>query len=75
MALFITNDSGIGGSHLEPTIPCYLVTRLEKAVQRMIEMELTGLKIDPLPGDVLRTGGDPQNGACSLSSGQTVYVL
>ena len=27
--LFLTNDSGIGGSHAEPHIPCYYVTTLE----------------------------------------------
>jgi hypothetical protein len=73
--LFLTNDSGIGGSHKEPTIPCYLVTTLQKAMQRMIQMELTGKSIEPPASDIIRTGGNPQNGQCQLQSGDIVQVL
>jgi hypothetical protein len=72
---FLTNDSGIGGSHKEPTIPCYLVTTLDKAMSRMIDMELTGNDSKPAAADVIRTGGDPQNGRCTLSDGQQVQAL
>ncbi|HXU80588.1 MAG TPA: hypothetical protein VN914_04285, partial [Polyangia bacterium] len=57
--LFLTNDSGIGNDHKEPRIPCYLVTSLQKAMLRMISMEVTGTRVDPIPTDVLRTGGNP----------------
>jgi hypothetical protein len=70
--LFLTDDSGVGGSHAEPTIPCYYVTRLDKALIRMIEIEMTGEYREPAPDEVLRTGGDPQNGACTLSGGEVV---
>ena len=73
--LFLTDDSGVGGAHKEPTIPCYLVTTLQKAMLRMLQMELTGTHVDPAPADVLRNGGDPQNGRCQLSSGEVVEVL
>ena len=28
--LFLTDDSGVGGPHKEPTLPCYLVTKLDR---------------------------------------------
>ena len=34
--LFLTDDSGIGNAHKEPTVPCYVVTSLDKAMLRMI---------------------------------------
>jgi len=73
--LFLTNDSGIGGSHEEPTIPCYFVTTLSHAMIRMAAMELTGTNIDVAPADVLRTGGDPVGGRCTLANGQEVLAL
>ena len=73
--LFLTDDSGIGGAHKEPTIPCYRVTTLHKAMLRMLQMELTGAPVEPTATDVLRTGGNPQDGRCKLSNGQQVQVL
>jgi hypothetical protein len=73
--LFLTDDSGVGDSHKEPTLPCYLVTKLNLAMARMISMELTGKRIDPAATDVIRTGGDPKDGRCTLTDGQTVSVL
>jgi Mg-chelatase subunit ChlD len=70
--LFLTDDSGVGGAHKEPSIPCYFVTRLEKAIQRMIDIELSGSYAEPAAADVIRKGGDPQNGACELASGEIV---
>jgi hypothetical protein len=73
--LFLTDDSGVGGTHKEPTIPCYLVTTLQKAMLRMLHMELTGTHVEPTTDDILRTGGNPQDGRCKLSSGEEVEVL
>jgi hypothetical protein len=73
--LFLTNDSGIGNSHKEPTIPCYVVTTLDKAMYRMIGMELTGTDVPPTAGDIIRTSGDPKDGTCVLQSGDIVTVL
>jgi hypothetical protein len=73
--LFLTNDSGIGNNHKEPTIPCYLVTTLQKAMQRMIQMELTGTRIEPSANEVIRTGGNPKDGRCELTGGEVVQVL
>jgi hypothetical protein len=73
--LFLTDDSGIGGSHQEPTIPCYFVTALNRAMIRMAAMELTGTNIDVAPADVIRTSGNPTAGRCTLADGQQVTVL
>ena len=38
--LFLTDDSGVGGEHKEPNIPCYFVTRLDHAILRMVDIEM-----------------------------------
>jgi hypothetical protein len=70
--LFLTNDSGIGGSHAEPHIPCYYVTTLAAAMRRMVATEVAGVYLPPDPADILRTGGTPQNQQCLLSTGEPV---
>jgi hypothetical protein len=60
--LFLTDDSGVGGAHAEPTIPYYQVERLERLMIRMISSELAGRRIDPAPTDVLRSVGRRING-------------
>ena len=73
--LFLTNDSGVGNSHKEPSIPCYFVTRLDNAMLRMIDIELSGVYHEPAPSEIIRTGGNPQNGACALASGESAIVF
>ncbi|WP_438003394.1 vWA domain-containing protein [Sorangium sp. So ce321] len=72
--LFLTDDSGVGGAHKEPTIPCYYVTKLDRAILRMVDIELSGVYREPEPSEVIRTGGDPLDGACELSSGSEVLA-
>ncbi|MBX2801896.1 MAG: VWA domain-containing protein [Myxococcales bacterium] len=73
--LFLTDDSGIGNSHSEPTIPCYFVTTLRDAMVRMVQMEYSGIYEEPAEEDVIRTGGDPENGACTLGDGTQVDIF
>jgi hypothetical protein len=73
--MFLTDDSGIGGSHKEPTIPCYFVTRLDVAMLRMVEIEMSGEYHLPAEEEIVRTGGDPEDGACQLESGEAVFVF
>jgi hypothetical protein len=71
--VFLTNDSGIGNDHAEPHIPCYSVTRLDSAIVRMIQVELTGRDVAPESTEVLRSVGRPnKEGKCQLSSGMLV---
>jgi hypothetical protein len=73
--LFLTDDSGVGGEHKEPSIPCYFVTRLDDAILRMVDIEMSGVYHEPVAVDVIRAGGDPADGACTLQSGQTVFAF
>lgn len=64
--IFLTDDSGVGGSHLEPTIPCYFVTKLDDAILRMVDIEMSGVYREPSSTEVLRSAGDPAEGKCRL---------
>jgi hypothetical protein len=70
--LFLTDDSGVGGTHKEPTVPCYFVTKLNAAILRMIDIELSGSYYEPDTAEIIRTGGSPTSGACQLESGEQV---
>ena len=72
--LFLTDDSGVGGAHKEPSIPCYFVTKLDDAIVRMVDIEMSGVYREPTPEQIVRTGGDPRNGACVLTSGTEVVA-
>jgi hypothetical protein len=72
--LFLTDDSGVGGAHKEPTIPCYFVTKLDKAILRMVNIEMNGVYAEPAEDDIIRTGGSPKDGTCKLESGEVVQA-
>lgn len=59
--LFLTDDSGVGGGHAEPTIPYYQVERLEKLMIRTIASELSGQQVPANPADIIRTVGKKVN--------------
>jgi hypothetical protein len=48
------------------------VTKLDSAIVRMIDIELSGEYREPAGDEIIREGGDPQDRACELESGQTV---
>ncbi len=73
--VFLTDDSGVGGSHKEPSIPCYAVTHLDRAIVRAVGSELAGSALDVDPTDLVRTVGDPENGTCTLSSGAVAQMF
>lgn len=71
--VFLTNDSGIGNSHAEPHIPCYNVSRLDHAIVRMIQVEMSGKFAPPEANQVVRSVGRPNaEGKCQLPSGMLV---
>jgi hypothetical protein len=71
--VFLTNDSGIGNSHAEPHIPCYNVSRLDHAIVRMIQVEMSGKFAAPESNQVVRSVGRPNaEGKCQLASGMLV---
>lgn len=73
--LFLTDDSGIGNTHKEPSIPCYFVTLLLDAMSRMIEIELTGVYREPASSELIRSAGKPADGVCVLDDDETVSVF
>ncbi|MBS2013082.1 MAG: VWA domain-containing protein [Deltaproteobacteria bacterium] len=72
--IFLTDDSGVGNPHAEPHIPCYNVTRLDKAIVRMAESEMAGTRIEPASGEVIRTVGDPKDGKCTMKDSSQVVL-
>jgi hypothetical protein len=67
--IFLTDDSGVGGEHKEPSIVCYFVTQLDQAILRMVDIEMSGVYTEPSSVDIIRTGGNPRDRACQLDSG------
>jgi hypothetical protein len=64
--LFLTDDSGVGNPHTPPKIPCYVVTRLDQLMIRVISSELTGQRVEPEAGQIIREVGKQQNGVCQV---------
>ncbi|MEO0548828.1 MAG: vWA domain-containing protein [Pseudomonadota bacterium] len=69
--IFLTDDSGIGNPHAEPTVDCYVVTRLDSLVQRVLEGLVTGVRVEPDGEEVIRTVGNYRAGVCKLDDQET----
>jgi Mg-chelatase subunit ChlD len=67
--LFLTDDSGVGGEHKAPSVPCFHVAKLTDAVSRMIDIELTGAHVPQDAATILRSEGAPQGDVCTLADG------
>lgn len=66
---FLTDDSGIGNPHAEPAIDCYLVTRLDHLLRRVIDSQISGRRIEPERSEVIRSVGQYDAGRCMLPEG------
>lgn len=64
--LFLTDDSGIGNPHAPPAIDCYLVTRLDALIRRTLDSQISGRRIEPKDGELIRTVGTYDKGRCVL---------
>jgi len=64
--LFLTDDSGIGNAHAEPTVDCYVVTHLDGLVTRVLDGLITGERQEPDSDDIIRQVGNYQSGRCKL---------
>ncbi|MEO9968563.1 MAG: VWA domain-containing protein [Hyphomonadaceae bacterium] len=64
--LFLTDDSGVGNPHAEPTVDCYIVTPLNSLVQRVLESLVLGRRVEPSADIVVRTVGNYQAGVCNI---------
>lgn len=66
--LFLTDDSGVGLAHAEPDVPCYIVTRLDGLIERVVASLLLGRRVEPAHDAVLRRVGDYDRGTCLPAS-------
>lgn len=64
--LFLTDDSGVGNPHAPPAIDCYLVTRLDALVRRVVDSQISGRRIEPEDQEVIRSVGKYDAGKCVL---------
>lgn len=62
--IFLTDDSGIGNAHAEPDVNCYLVTRLDQLIARVLAGVVEGKRIEPRQDEVIRAVGDYDRGRC-----------
>jgi len=60
---WLTDDSGIGNPHAEPSVVCYKVTRLDSLLVRILQGELLGRRIEAEEG-VIREVGSQVKGVC-----------
>ncbi len=67
--IFLTDDSGIGNPHAPPAIDCYLVTRLDTMVRRVLDSQISGRRVEPRSGEIIRTVGHYDGGKCLLPPG------
>ena len=67
--LFLTDDSGVGNEHKEPSVSCFDVAKLTEVVERMIAIEVTGVHVPQDPTTVIRSEGAPQGETCTLADG------
>lgn len=64
--IFLTDDSGIGNPHAPPAVDCYLVTRLDRLVRRVLDSQISGRRVEPREGEVIRSVGRYDGGKCIL---------
>jgi Mg-chelatase subunit ChlD len=62
--IFLTDDSGVGGGHAEPHIPCYEVRLLHTLMLRVIQSAVEGVWVGGDADEVIRSVGFNENGAC-----------
>ncbi len=64
--IFLTDDSGVGNPHAEPDVDCYVVTRLDTMVKRVLSSLITGERTEPSKAEIIRTVGTYNAGVCEL---------
>ena len=65
--IFLTDDSGIGNPHAEPDVDCYVVTRLDTMVKRVLSSLITGERSEPAEAEIIRSVGTYNRGVCEVA--------
>lgn len=63
--IFLTDDSGIGNPHAPPSVDCYLVTSLKALIERVLDAQLSGRRVEPRDEEIVRSVGNYRNGRCA----------
>ena len=63
--VFLTDDSGIGNPHAEPSVDCYIVTRLDGLMTRILNSLISGERQEPSAIEIIRSVGTYQSGVCA----------
>ncbi len=63
--LFLTDDSGVGNPHATPDVKCYVVTRLDGLLRRVLDAQISGRRIEPTDNEVIRRVGPYDDGVCA----------
>jgi Mg-chelatase subunit ChlD len=71
--IFLTDDSGVGGGHAEPHIPCYQVRLLQDQLLRVIESGIEGRWVEGDADEIIRSVGFNDLGECvGMTANQSV---
>ena len=62
--LFLTDDSGVGNPHAAPEVKCYVVTRLDALLRRVLDGIVSGRRIEPRGTEIIRRVGAYDDGVC-----------
>ncbi|RZJ28974.1 MAG: VWA domain-containing protein, partial [Brevundimonas sp.] len=62
--LFLTDDSGVGNPHATPEVKCYVVSRLDSLLRRVLDGQISGRRIEPTDNEVIRRVGPYDRGVC-----------
>lgn len=63
--LFLTDDSGVGDPHATPEVKCYVVTRLDSLLRRVLDSQISGRRIEPTSNELIRRVGPYDEGVCA----------
>ncbi|RZJ40260.1 MAG: VWA domain-containing protein [Brevundimonas sp.] len=63
--LFLTDDSGVGNPHATPDVKCYVVSRLDSLLRRVLDGQISGRRVEPTVNEVIRTVGPYDRGVCT----------
>ena len=72
--IFLTDDSGVGNPHAEPDVDCYIVTRLDTMVKRVLSSLISGNRVEPSDAEIIRSVGEYNRGVCELPTIDTEQV-
>lgn len=62
--VFLTDDSGVGNTHADPDVACYVVTHLDGLIARLLAGIVEGRRIEPHEDEVIRMVGNYDRGRC-----------